>query len=288
MAAINLQFDPDGIVRATIDQPNNRVNVLNKSLWADLADICAVLDRRTDLNGLLIESAKPGIFIAGADLKELAALPVDDPAPTRAVLETGHDVLFAMEALPFPAVALIDGACLGGGLEVALACDFRIAGTNPKVKLGAPEVKLGLIPGWGGTQRLPRVIDPQKAANLLRSGEYLTADQARDVGLVSAVVPSEQLIENGRQIIKAGTLQRVDLRTQKHSPTRWPGPPADWAEKVAAMPAEERPAADAILDVLQKGCPLSLQQAIEIESAAFIPLMASTAARTRIAAFLNR
>src|SRR5262249_19756679 len=195
MAAIDLILDADGIARARIDQPNSRVNVLNKSLWADLAGLCAALEQRTDLSGLLIESAKPGIFIAGADLKELAALPVDDPAPTRAVLEAGLHVLFAMEALPFPTVALIDGACLGGGLEVALACDFRIVGTNPKVKLGAPEVKLGLIPGWGGTQRLPRVIDPQKAAELLQSGEYLTADQARHVGLVSAVVPSEQLME---------------------------------------------------------------------------------------------
>lgn len=289
MTNLSLHFERDGLARITLDQLNSRANTLSRSVWSDLAAAFASLKSRADVSGLLMESAKPGIFIAGADLRELAALPVDDLEPTRAVLRAGHDVLFGIESLPYPTVALIDGACLGGGLEVALACDYRLAGTNPKVKIGLPEVKLGLIPGWGGTQRLPRLINPHTASELLRTGEHLSAEMSRDNGLIQAVMPSERLLEEGRRLLKSASPEEWrSIRKRKQSSVAWPGTPTEWNEKIATMAVEEQPAAAAVLHVLETGCPLPLDRAIEIESGAFVPLMASPAARGRIAAFLKR
>ena len=149
-AAIRLTVT-DGVGRLVFDQQDSRANVLSTALWTEFGWALDELAHRPDVAALILESAKPGIFIAGADLKELGGA---DSGRVRALIELGHRVLATLEELPFPTVAAIDGAALGGGLEVALACDFRVCGTNPKVQLGLPEIKLGLIPGWGGTQRL--------------------------------------------------------------------------------------------------------------------------------------
>ena len=153
------------------------------------------LAHRPDVTGLILESAKPGIFIAGADLKELGER---RPRPAPGVIELGHRVLDMLEALPFPTVAAIDGAALGGGLEVALACDFRVCGTNPKVQLGLPEIKLGLIPGWGGTQRLPRLVGVEEAIERLLSGESYDASDPPPDDLVDETVASERLADAAR------------------------------------------------------------------------------------------
>src|SRR5215210_861225 len=170
MSAIHLSVT-DGLARLTFDQPDSRANVLSTALWTEFGQALDSLVHRPGLTGLVLASAKPGIFIAGADLKELADADPADPEPTRAFIELGLRVLETLEALPFPTAALIDGAALGGGLEVALACDFRLCGTGPRVQLGLPEIKLGLIPGWGGTQRLPRLVGVEEAINRLLSGE---------------------------------------------------------------------------------------------------------------------
>ncbi len=161
--SIRLDTRPDGVAVLTLDQPGSRANVLSKQLWAELEAALVPLADRPDLKGLVLASAKPGIFIAGADLKFLASVPAPNDPAVRDLIEHGLRVLDVLESLPVPTCAAIDGAALGGGLEVALACDYRIAGTNSRVELGLPEVKLGLIPGWGGTQRLPRVVGLEAA-----------------------------------------------------------------------------------------------------------------------------
>src|SRR5262249_19712333 len=105
-------------------------------------------------------------------------------------------------SLPYPTVALIDGACMGGGLEVALGFDFRLAGTHPKTELGLPEVKVGLIPGWGGTQRLARVIGPSLAAELICAGEAVPARRALELGIVFDVVPSDKLMPEALRLLQ--------------------------------------------------------------------------------------
>src|SRR5947209_16702942 len=145
------------------------------------------------------------MFIAGADLKELGgARP--DPDTARRLVRRGLDLIAAFESLPYPTVAAIDGACMGGGLELALGFDYRLASTNPKTELGQPEVKVGLIPGWGGTQRLTRLIGPALAAEMICTGEPVKADRARELGIVFDVVPGESLLDEGVRLI--GMLQK--------------------------------------------------------------------------------
>ena len=182
--SVRLEFRTDGVALLTIDQPGAKVNVLTGQLWTDLETAIDSLMPRVDVKGLVIASGKPGVFIAGADLKLLANAPAPNDPAVRAFIELGLRVLEKLEALPFPTCAAIDGAALGGGLEVALACDIRIVSDNPKVQLGLPEVKLGLIPGWGGTQRLPRIVGLECARRMLSTGEPLLTEEAVQCGLV--------------------------------------------------------------------------------------------------------
>jgi enoyl-CoA hydratase/carnithine racemase len=218
-------------------------------------------------------------------------LPIDDPGPTHELVRRGRDVLAALEALPFPTVALIDGAALGGGFEVALGCDFRLAGTHPKVKVGLPEVKLGLIPGWGGTQRTPRIICPVDGARLVCTGETLSAESAHDVGLVDGVSESDDLDDGAVALIIAQSRKRTwDARRQrKHSAI---GNSVDFDSVASILPnlltAEQQPAGNKALEVIMTGAALSLPDALKVEEAAFVPLAASATARRLIEAFLKR
>src|SRR5262249_37068948 len=152
------------------------------------------LARRSDLRGLILRSGKPGTFIAGADLRELGSSQLT-PAVADMAARLGLDVIAGIEAFPFPPGAAIDGPCIGGGLEIALGFDFRLASTHPKTELGFPEVKIGIIPAWGGTQRLTRVIGPALAIELICSGDAVNAQRAKELGIVFDAVPGERLLD---------------------------------------------------------------------------------------------
>src|SRR5262249_10511505 len=130
---------------------------------------------------------KPGVFIAGADVRLIAAVRKVEEARGKAI--NGQLVFEAMANVPFPTVAAISGACLGGGLELALGCSARVAADSDEVQIGLPEVRLGLIPGWGGTQRLPRLVGLPPALRMILTGRTLSAREAYRAGLVDAVVP---------------------------------------------------------------------------------------------------
>src|SRR5262249_4096169 len=156
--------------------PEKKVNTLGQPVLMELAGLVGQLSRRADLRGLLFRSGKPGQFIAGADLNELGALafaPKEQGAKGSALC---HQLFSHVSRLPFPTVALIDGNCMGGGTELTLAMDYRLVSDNPQTKVGLPEVKIGMIPGWGGTQRLPRLIGTS-AIELICSGELVSADK---------------------------------------------------------------------------------------------------------------
>src|SRR5262249_15022757 len=152
----------------------------------------------------------------GADIKEIGHADADT---IRKVAERGHALVASFEALPFPTVAAIDGSCMGGGLELSLGCDYRIAGSNPKTEIGLPEVKIGILPGWGGTQRLPRVIGASLAAEMICSGEPAKADRAKKIGLIFDVVPSEQLVPEAMRLIQwaneSGEWKKLRQRKQQ-------------------------------------------------------------------------
>jgi enoyl-CoA hydratase len=278
----------DGVGRLVFDQPESRANVLSTALWTDFGHALDELAHRPNVSGLILESAKPGIFIAGADLKELGGA---DPGGVRALIELGHRVLATLEELPFPTVAAIDGAALGGGLEVALACDFRVCGTNPKVQLGLPEIKLGLIPGWGGTQRLPRLVGVEEAIERLLSGESYDGTDPAPEDLVDEMVTSDALADAAGRWLAIPDWQTV--RALKRAPV--PGELLPSAEFLAEtrqtldlIDSPMRPAAAEVLKVVLEGALTDLAGGIRLETDAFLRLAASDNARQLIADFFAK
>lgn len=280
MSAITITTRPDGVAVLTFDQPGSKANVLTRELWSEFSEALTALHARTDLKGLVLASAKPGIFIAGADLKLLATAPAPNDSDVRAFIDQGLRVLEQLEALPFPTCAAIDGAALGGGLEVALACDFRVCGTSPKVQLGLPEVKLGLIPGWGGTQRLPRIIEMNPlfhASNIVTTGKNLSYHEAIAHAVADVVVESAALAEQA-----VYRVLRVELAPRRER-KRQPLPKADWDR--FKPPLEVTGAAAEAVRVMVEGAALPLYDAIKLETEAFMRLAGSDESKRLIAEF---
>jgi enoyl-CoA hydratase len=291
--SLSLEIRPDQAAVVTIDQPNSRANVLSSPLWAELAAMLSRLHARADLKGLILRSGKPGMFIAGADLNELANASPDNPGPTRAFIEQGLAVLATLEALPFPTVALVDGYCLGGGLEVALACDFRIAGTHPNAKFGMPELTLGLIPGWGGTQRLPRLIGIGRTIEMIQGNLQYDAETAKKAGLVESIVPPEELVDAGARLLeearRSGTW-RLE-RDRKQRPLVIVGEEFAAARRQVTEQmgnASTKRAALELLDVMERGCRLPLNDGISLETEAFVRLATTPEARQLVADFFAK
>jgi len=314
MNAVSLTLVDDYAV-LLLDQPGSKVNVLNQELLKELESHLHELAQRPRLAGLIVESAKPGIFVAGADLKELAAATEPDHPPTREFIQHGLRVLEILDELPFPTIACIDGAALGGGLELALACDERIAGTNPKTRFGLPEISLGLIPGWGGTQRLPRLIGPTSTIEMILHSQQLDADSARYRGLACKVVPSEDLRYEANQVLREtrtsgawkrvrervrrpieldrseltiaemseGNISEAKLNAMSLSPDALATFRQSTRERLKGDP--KLPASLALLDVIEKGCTLPLREAIRLETETFLRLVGSPEARKLIADF---
>ncbi len=188
---------PRNVRLLLVDVAGQKVNTFTAEVIREFADFLAEISRQPDVRGLIVASGKPGQFFAGADLHDLA-----DPNPaahvrwTSAILD-GNRLMTVLSELPFPTVTLINGACLGGGAELALATDFRVVADEPQVKIGLPEVTLGLIPGWGGTQRLPRLVELGAALEMIVTGQPVDARRAADIGLVDAVVPADRLLDAG-------------------------------------------------------------------------------------------
>lgn len=189
--------EADGIGALTLDVAERPVNVLSGEVLEELAECLKDLAGRR-LKGLVVRSGKSG-FIAGADVTEIAEI-VNPNTATRLV-EKGQQVLIALERLPFPTVAAIHGPCLGGGLELALACTQRVCTDDPATRLGLPEVKLGIHPGFGGCVRLPRVVGLQHAAEWILAGSTITPRQAKRAGLVAQVVAPEILDTAARRMV---------------------------------------------------------------------------------------
>jgi len=186
----------DSIAYVTVNRPKV-LNALNTQTWKDLRMVFE--DARGDaaVRGVILTGAGDKAFIAGADISELAhASAIEAEQSSRA----GQDVLDLIENLGKPVVAAINGFALGGGCETAMACTIRIAGEH--AKLGQPEVKLGLLPGGGGTQRLPRLVGKGRALQLILSAEAISAQEAWRIGLLNEVVPAADLIPRAEAILK--------------------------------------------------------------------------------------
>ncbi len=207
----------DGLARLTLDRADSSTNSLSREVLEELDRLLAVLESLKP-RALVICSGKRGGFIAGADVNEFTAIAT--PGEALGLIRRGQGILVRLEALPLPTVALIHGFCLGGGLELALACRHRIASDDPATRLGFPEVLLGIHPGFGGTLRSIRQAGPLGALELMLSGRSLSAHQAARIGLIDLAVPERQL-ENALQ----------SLLSHPPTPRRLP-----LRERLAAMP----------------------------------------------------
>jgi 3-hydroxyacyl-CoA dehydrogenase / enoyl-CoA hydratase / 3-hydroxybutyryl-CoA epimerase / enoyl-CoA isomerase len=288
--AFRLDTGPDQIAVLTFDLPGSRANTMGRPVLAELGKIIAELGKRTDLRGLILRSGKPGMFIAGADLRELGSKP--DPAQAKAITQKGHDLMLAAEALPFPTAAAIDGSCMGGGLELSMSLDYRLTGSNPKAELGLPEVKIGIYPGWGGTQRLPRLIGPSLALEMICSGDPVNPVKARSMGLIFDVVASEKLVDECKRVL-AWSLASGDwkkVRLKKQQPIGLTDEQLTFTfavarAQVAAKTQGQYPAPVAAVEAVAKGCNLPLTEGLKVETEGFMPLAGSVISRNLISVF---
>ncbi len=193
----NLKFDKrDQIAYVTVARPKV-LNALNAATMEELRSVFTALKDDTEVRVVILTGEGEKAFVAGADINELA---VKDPIEAKEYTHRGQAVLDLMENLGKPVIACINGFALGGGCELAMACTMRLASEN--AKLGQPEVKLGIIPGYGGTQRLPRLVGKGLAFQILLTGDMISAQEAHRIGLVNEVVPAAELIARAEAIAR--------------------------------------------------------------------------------------
>jgi enoyl-CoA hydratase len=186
----------DNIGVLTINRPD-KLNAISNELTEELKQLLDEIEKDEELRVMLITGAGDKAFVAGADIKEL----VDrDALVGRKVSRTRQDLFSRIENLPAPVIAAVNGYALGGGLELAIACSIRIC--SEKAQFGAPEVKLGIIPGDGGTQRLPRLVGLGRAMEMILTGDFIDAQEAYRIGLVNKVVPHEELMDSVMEMAK--------------------------------------------------------------------------------------
>src|SRR5438445_8510072 len=199
---IRREIGDDGTCVLTFDRPDSGANIFDAPAMQNLSDHLDAIEKDPSLRGVIVTSAKKSIFIAGADLKTL--LKQAQTGELRAFIAKGQRVFNRIAALKIPSVAAVHGACAGGGYEITLACDWRVASDDPATRIGLPETTLGLIPAWGGSTRLPRLIGEDNAAEVILKGKLYSASEALKIGLVDEVVTREKLLDAARRLIGKG------------------------------------------------------------------------------------
>jgi 3-hydroxyacyl-CoA dehydrogenase/enoyl-CoA hydratase/3-hydroxybutyryl-CoA epimerase len=283
-----------GVAWLALDDPEKRVNTLSSRMLGWFEEQVGRLEADPP-HGLVIHSGKPGTFVAGADIEELQGL--RDPAEVLALLARGHALMQRLVALPCPSVAAIDGACLGGGLELALACDYRVAAENEKTRLGLPEVQLGLIPGLGGTQRLPRLLGVPDALDLILTGKRIDAKKARRLGLVDETChPADLRTAALRRIALGKPKRRAGKRPlgkrAANLAARLPGAArlvyGKARDQVLAKTGGHYPAPLVAIEIVREGMKLPLPRALELEAGAFTRLVTSEVAKSLMGIFFMK
>lgn len=292
--SLSFEISPNGVGCITFDRPGEKVNTFSQPVLAELDLLLQELAGRKDLKGLLLRSGKPGQFIAGADLKELGALAYAPPEMIQQVVAFGHALMSRMENLPFPTVALIDGACMGGGTELVLSMDYRLASKSNQTKIGLPEVKVGLIPGWGGTQRLPRLCGLSAAVEMVTTGEPVDTAKACDMDLIFDAVPLEKLFEEGTRLIEYASTSGdwLKVRQKKSQPLGLTEDQLNYAfslaeQQVLGQTKGQYPAPMAALKAMRDGVNLPLDKGLQVEQACAMSIFGTPTAANLIAIFFH-
>ena len=281
--AITVRAKNDGIAELCFDLQNESVNKFNALTIGELKDATAAIAADTSLKGVIVTSGKP-VFIVGADIMEFGALfGASEDEITDRILKINLDVFNAFEDLPIPSVAAINGIAFGGGLEMGLVCDYRVM--SETARIGLPETKLGIIPGYGGTTRLPRLIGADNAIEWIASGQEQTAAEALRCGAVDAVVAPELLHDAAVSLLKQcidGKLDYKAKRREKQEPLKLNEIEATMVFEtskafVAGKAGPHYPAPVTAIKVMQKAAGMSRDDALR-EEARGIAKMAGTLA----------
>jgi 3-hydroxyacyl-CoA dehydrogenase/enoyl-CoA hydratase/3-hydroxybutyryl-CoA epimerase len=265
---IRREIGDDKVCLLIFDRPESSANIFDAATLNELDEHLDVIEKDASLRGLIITSAKKSIFIAGADLKTL--LQKAQTGEMRAFIAEGQRIFNRLADLKIRTCAAINGACAGGGYEITLACDWRVASDDPATRIGLPETTLGLIPSWGGSTRLPRLIGAERASGVILKGKLYSADEALELGLVDEVVPREKLLEAARQKLAQG----------KRKPPTNPGT----VTKID-MPRDQNPAPARALGVIETGLGNAVEESLALELDAIVELGNTESTRNLIRNF---
>jgi 3-hydroxyacyl-CoA dehydrogenase/enoyl-CoA hydratase/3-hydroxybutyryl-CoA epimerase/enoyl-CoA isomerase len=289
---IFVTLNANGLAELIFDVKNSAVNIFNAQTVKELSEALSVLENATDLKGLLIASDKKG-FIAGADITEFAPVFAEGKAKIAQLLNNSNANFNRIESLPFPVVVAINGFALGGGCEIVLACDYRIA--SETARIGLPETRLGIIPGWGGTVRLPRIAGIETAVEWIATAKEQKASAALNAGVIDGVSSDEHL----RAVALRTLLQCVDgqldylaRRQQKQAPLQHTAIELNMAfltckAMVAAQAGKHYPAPLAAVIAMEKSASMSRDDALKVETDTFIAMAQTSVALSLSGIFLN-
>jgi 3-hydroxyacyl-CoA dehydrogenase/enoyl-CoA hydratase/3-hydroxybutyryl-CoA epimerase len=239
-----------GICILSFDRPESGANIFDAATLADLSEHLDAIESDTSLKGVIVTSAKKSIFVAGADLKTL--LRQAESGQLRDFIAEGQRVFNRLASLKIPTCAAIHGAAAGGGYEIALACDWRVASNDGATRIGLPETTLGLVPAWGGCTRLPRLIARERAAEVILKGKLYAAKEAFELGLVDEVVSREQLLDTAKQKLHDGK--------RKLQPT------ASASSDVRSPPSNANAAPARAFEIISKDLPADKSLAMELDA----------------------
>jgi 3-hydroxyacyl-CoA dehydrogenase/enoyl-CoA hydratase/3-hydroxybutyryl-CoA epimerase len=288
MENFKIEVDSDGIALVLFDCPGKSMNTVGIQATKDIAELAERLKTDASIKGAVIASAKPTGFCAGADLNEMlgekeglavAFAATKDEAKLKYAYDQASSLSRAYRALETcgkPIACALEGLALGGGLELALACHYRVAGDHPKSKFGLPEVKVGLLPGAGGTQRLPRLINVQAAAMMILQGQEKSPQEAKDLGFVNEVVPAGQAIEAAKKWLKTNPPGVAPWDVKGYKVRGGPNTPDGAMLMIGANGIVARetnnnmPAPKNILSCLYEGLMLPMDAALRVEARYFV------------------
>ena len=289
---ITVERREDGVVVLSFFVPDHAQNVLTAEALRDLSATLDDLETGPPPAAVIVQSKREGSFFAGADMARLERLHDLSPAEITELCGVGRAMLGRLSAQPWPSVAIVDGLCLGGGLELALACDLRVATDASQTSLGCPEVKLGLLPGWGGTVRLPRLIGVGAAVELTAAGETVDGPTAARLGLVDACVPARQALASALRLAEIAVTRKSHLerRRQQAGPMALIAEERDFLQSMSAAVILGRsgghfPAPLAILETILAGAATTADEAGRIEADAFARLAKTDVSRQLIRVF---
>jgi 3-hydroxyacyl-CoA dehydrogenase/enoyl-CoA hydratase/3-hydroxybutyryl-CoA epimerase len=269
---IRRETGDDGICILTFDRPESGANIFDAATMQSLREQVDAIEKDASIKGVIVTSAKKSIFIAGADLKTL--LKQAQTGEMRAFISEGQKVFNRLVALKVPTVAAIHGACAGGGYEITLACDHRVASDDPATKIGLPETTLGLVPAWGGATRLPRLIGAAAAAEVILKGKLYGAAEALKLGLVDEVVTKEQILEAARKKLASGKRKMEGV-----------APATPGSQELAPPKASGNAAPGRAFEIIKRSADSSIEESLAMEVDAISELGATDATQNLIRNF---